>query len=366
MQKENVSDEGNKETEKEIETEEVKGLSLRDALEVAVEATKEIKEDVSEDRGADQTGATESPAVDGGGREKASTDTGRPALQAPAEWSADEKIDFTTSTPKQQEAALRLHKARQGTLNEIRAAKKDLDDTKRLTETLAPYIKAIGLKKPTEVALKEAIEMWREFEEGDPDKAAVAYLQAKGRDVPKELLARAQANGPAAPDPEKVALQNRLSSVETKIAREETAKASAVLGGAWNLFEQETNAAGIARFPDLGNTESGIRLASNIGSLVGGQTALSQQFIANAKSRIPGLTYPQLLAEAYKYCGGRVDDSPAPRSQDSQKHIAISRRAASSVPGRGAPGASGTAPKKFKTYREAAEQAMRDLKEAEG
>lgn len=332
-------------------SEESKGLSSRDALEVAYESLKpenqerEIKTSPLENI------------------EEAKADSEKPEepeIPAPAEFTAEEKEDFKSLTPSQKEAALRLHNKRQAKLAEIKAATKEFKELKSLNDSIAPYLKAVGVKKPTEVALKEALEMWREFHEGDPKLAAAAYLEAKGVAVPKELLEGTQNQKP---DPNQSALQNRLSHLENIIASNATQAQAQVLGQAWGAFEKATNAGGKPRFPDVGDTESGLRMAANIGSLVRGDTPLSQQFIAQAKARIPGLTYQGLLTEAYRYCGGRVDDSEATRTQESQKqHIVNSSRAAASKPGRGAPVASSGQVKKFKTYREAAAAALAELK----
>lgn len=332
-------------------SEESKGLSSRDALEVAIESLKpdtperEIKssplENIEEAKGE-------------------SKEAEEPQIHAPGEYTSEEKKDFESLTRTQKEAALRLHKSRQSKLAEIKNATKEFKELKSLNDSIAPYLKAVGVKKPTEVALKEALEMWREFNDGDPKLAAAAYLEAKGVPVPKELV---EAVENSKPDANQSALQNRLSHLENIIASNATQAQAQVLGQAWTAFEQATNAGGKPRFPDVGDTEAGLRMAANIGSLVRGDTPLSQQFVAQAKARNPGLDYQGLLIEAYRYFGGRVDDSEATRTQESQKqHIVNSSRAAASKPGRGAPVASNGQVKKYKTYREAAAAALAELK----
>ena len=88
-------------------------LSLRDALEVAVEASKDesgsdegvgaksLRGAAAAETGADTTGSNSDIQRDN-----------EPALQPPAEFTADEKADFNLLSRKQQEAQIRLHKSR--------------------------------------------------------------------------------------------------------------------------------------------------------------------------------------------------------------------------------------------------------------
>jgi hypothetical protein len=162
-------------------------------------------------------------------------------------------------------------------------------------------------------------------------------------------------------------LQDELSAIKSRIAQEDLLKTREVLGREWSIFESEKNAAGTPKFPVDWNSEAGQKLASNIGSLVRGDTPLSQQFISNVQARIPGLTYQQLLMEAHRYYGGPVDDNAeTPKTQATQKQINNSRRAASSKPGGSVASSSGGVVKKFKTIREAAEAAMATIAEREG
>ena len=342
--------ENEKEEVKEVTEEAAKpeGLSLRDALEVAVIASKD-KEEVKVEAPTEEAKPVEKEVS----QEK--------TFDPPAEWSAEEKEDFKASSPKSQEAALRLHRGRQGKLEEIKREAADLQWAKDLAKEVEPYIKSVGGKKKTHEALIDALKMRREFDEGDPRASAAAYLKAKGIEIPKELLEGREKESIA---DEKIApLQNQVNALTMRIAQEDQARTAAVLNQAWGQFEQEKNAAGAPRFPDIAtNSESGLRLASYIGSLVSGQTDLSKQFIANAKGRIPDLSYQGLLTEAYRFAGGKVDDSEATKTQDTQKHIARSSRAAASKPGSGARSTSSGPVKKYKTYREAAEAALAEFR----
>lgn len=341
----------NKEVQSETKTEETKGLSLRDALEVANEAIK-----------APQT--TEPEKTETVKEEVKAPVKEVPKFSAPGEWTPEERADFEATTPKQQEATLRLYNARKVKLEEIKREAADLEWAKELAKEVEPYLKAVGGKKKAHEALIDALKMRREFDEGDPREAAVAYLKAKGIPVPKELE---EGIPESKVDNEKITtLQKSHDELKLRLDREDQAKFSQAIGQEWQTFERSKNAAGTPKFPDVNNTESGIRMSSNIGSLVNGVTDLSKQFIASVKSRIPDVTMQVLLSEAYKYFGGKVDDSEAPKTQSTQKHIAKSSRAASSVPGRGAHSTSSGPVKLYKTRREASEAALAEIREREG
>lgn len=333
-------------------TEDAKGLSTRDALDVAI---KELNAEVEP--------APPAEVPKEGEKEPAADKAPETVVEPPSEWTKEEKEDFHTGSPKQKEAALRLHKNRQAKLEEIRRESADLQWAKDLAKEVEPYIRSVGGKKKAHEAIIDALEMRREFDEGNPRAAAAAYLKAKGVDIPEALLEQDEDSKQTA---EKTAMQKRLDALESKIASEEVSKVRNVLSDAWNEFANEKNAAGGLKFPDVDNTSSGIKLASDIGSLVDGVSDLSRQFIAKASERIPNLTIPKLIQEAYRFSGGKVDDSPAPRTQESQKeHLAKSSRAASSVPGRSAQYVNG-AVKKYKTTREAAQAALEEIKSREG
>ena len=361
MQKENAleSEEG--------KVEEASGLSLRDALEVAIEAQK------PDESGAKETdkGSSSTLSKDNGGSVTQSeqvpvskdADKSLPKLEAPAEYTADERADFLQLSRKGQEAQLRLDKSRRSRVEEIKAASREFQEAKQLAETLNPYVKAMGIKEPTEVALKKAIKMWDEFERGNPKHMAAAYLRAKGLAVPKDLL---EELGDTPQFEEKLKpLQTELDAIKQELAQARNQQAGALLQNVWSEFEQTKNAGGAAKYPDIGNTESGLKLAANIGSLVRGDTELSRQFIANVQARVPNLTYPALLEEAYRYCGGRIGD-PGPettKTQNAKEHIARAQRASASVPGRGtATDNKIGSTKKFKSYREAAAAALAQIK----
>lgn len=349
--------------ESNLPIEEPKGLSLRDALEVAKIAVDDKYENARKEAAVqpNQDGASKTAAQTNAPRDsQAPVSSEEAKYEPPAEYTTEEKHYFSQLSRKGQEAQLRLDKSRKSKLDELRSASREYEYVKRLAQSVDPYIKARGLKESPEVALSKALEMWREFEDGDPKQKAAEYLRAKGIEPPRELLEQSPVNQY---QQEIAPLQSELNLIKQRLAEEDRARAEASLSQAWSTFEQEKNAAGAPKFPDIAtNSESGLRLASNIGSLVSGTTDLSRQFIANVQARIPDATYIDVMAEAYKYLGGRVDESSAPKSQTSQQdHIKQSNRAAASVPGRSA-GINGSGGiKKYKSIREAAEAALIQL-----
>jgi hypothetical protein len=343
----------------ETQEENTETLSLRDALEVALEAQKD---DAGDDQGVgapSARAATEAPeGSDTAGDDRNVPGSDEPPLQPPAEFTADEKADFLLLSRKQQEAQIRLHKSRLSRLEEIKAASRDYEHVKRFAQQIEPYIKARGIKEPADVAIQKAVALWAETK-ADPKRSAAALLRANGLPVPRDLLEDETRD----PQDEKLSpLQERLNALESRIVQEDTAKAATALNAIWSSFEQAKNAAGIARFPDIQpeKGESGLQLATEIGSLVSGKTPLSLQFINSVRARNPQASAETLITEAYRFLGGRVDDSEAPRTQSPQQHLYKSNRAAASVPGRGVSSSSGTV-KKFRSYREALEAAKAEL-----
>lgn len=368
MVKERSTEESKAETPSGDEVQKAEGLSRRDALEVALVASRESGSGAESDKRSksDTEGVgkeEKSGKGDVGDSEELLAKEEKEALQPPAEFDTEEKADFLQASRKGQEAILRLHKSRNKYLDKIKAEAAELQWAKDLAKEAEPYLKAVGEKMKPHEAVILSLKMRNEFDKGDPKKTAAQYLKAKGIEPPKELL---EDSTPSTQFEEQISpIQTKLNAIEQKIAKEEFEKKKGFLSSEWSSFEQEKNAAGELKFPDIqGNSEQVFKLSSNIGSLVGGETDLSKQFIANVTARIPGLTFQGLLKEAYRYSGGRVDDSETARTQENtQKHILKSNRAAASVPGqRGAGSVSGPV-KKFKTRREALAHAIAEQSE---
>lgn len=334
--------EENKEvTETQVEEQQPEKLSVRDALEVAIEAhsTPEVKAEPVKEEAAPEP---EKPKE----------------YDGPAEYNKEEREAWEKITPEMREANWRLVKSQRSRFTELQEATAKYKHIEELAKTIEPYIKAQGFNDSPAVAMQKAVAMYNEFQNGDPKAAARDYLRAKGID-PKALLEEEEKS---APNPEIIALRKEQEEIKQRLIQEDQAKIGAVLRQTWSEFESVTNGAGQPRFADIvGTDEKAIRLAGQIGSLVGGQTELSKQFIANAQALDPELTHAKLLERAYLYCGGQINDAPAPKTENPQKHLQRSNRAASSVPGRGSSGLATSTVKRFKTTREAAEHALAEL-----
>jgi len=347
------------------------GMSLREALETAIEVNKDDGSDPGVESPDRAVSGDPEPGTDtGGDGASVAASAEESTLQPPAEFTADEKADFLQLTRKQQEAQLRLHRSRLSRLEEIKAeaarlsqAKTEYEHVKDLAKKLEPYIKARGHKETAEIAMQKAVALYLETV-NDPKKSAAAILRARGLPVPKDLL-----DQPDEIDPKISPLQEKINALESRLAQQDHKEAvqrqqeqAAALHQVWSAFEQSKNGAGAFRFPDIRPEagEAGLSLASKIGSLVGGQTPLSQQFIATVQQKDPNATYETLLTEAYRFLGGRIHDAEPSKTRNPQQHLVRSNRAAASVPGRGVAQQSGIV-KKYKTYREALEAAKAEL-----
>lgn len=332
------------------------GLGRREALEVALELSKPLDEIIA----ADEAESAKKP--NRSAKELKSEESKElPPLAPPSEWNAEEKEDFNKSSRKAQEASLRLHKSRMKTLNEIKAGYSEINEYKDLIKNLNPFLKSVGINQPTEVALKKALMAWNEIENGDTKKAVAQILKQKGIDVPDSFLSdnsNPELEGKILP------LQEKINQLESKITQGEQAQVVSQLQRAWGAFESEKNATGQSLYPDLGNTESGIAMASRIGSLVGGNTDLSRQFIANVKARNPDADMRTFFREAYVFNGGRINEaSHTAGTQPQNNNLKQMVRATVSQPSRAANSAANANGdgKKYKTYREALAAAMADL-----
>lgn len=334
-------------------------LSRRDALEVAIEVSRPLEEIIAED----EKQIKKSPMDDIKAKEVEPKKQELPELTPPAEFDEQEKADFKQSPRKAQEAALRLHKSRMKTLGQIQAGFKEVNEYKELAKTLTPFMKSVGMNLPTEVAIKKALMHWNDVENGDPRKVAARILQAKGLKVPQELL---EDDGGSQFESKITPLQEKINSLESKITQAETAQVVSRMQSAWSQFENEKNAIGERKYPDITDSESGLALASRIGSLVGGTTDLSRQFIANVQARNPDANMQDLIREAYKFHGGRINEAvhqTGTQAAADNTQIIRAKRASVSQPGRAASASSSANGdgKKYKTYREAVAAALAEL-----
>jgi hypothetical protein len=351
-----MSTENTEATEPEVQ--QVEPLSLRDALEVAIiahkdEPTDDTKAVDTDDRAGDEVptdtqGAAPSEAVS------------PPPLQAPAEWNKEEKEDFAQLSRKSQEAALRVHNGRGAKLEEIKREAAELQWAKDLVKQAETFYRAKGETVPSAKDFINAFQVVNNLRGAESPKTIAAVLQAQGLPIPPELQAAVNAESegdkktPVHPEVE--ALKQEVARLSQKSAQEEQAKTVSVLTHTWQEFEQTRNPAGGPKYADIvGNDESALKLQSLMGSLVAGNHTDSVGFAAYVKARIPETerTHSRVYEEAYKWFGGKVDESPAPKTQTTQAQITKSSRAAASVPGRGTSGPSGGQIKKFASTREA-------------
>jgi len=342
-----MSEEKNTESSTEESTE---GMSLRESLEAAVEQVS------GEAETAKEAPAPAEPPPDAKPEE--------PPLQAPSEYTPEEKADFAQLSRKQQEASLRLHKSSRSRLEELKTAAQRYKHLEKLAEDVNPYLQSIGVKEQSTVAIQKAVKLWKQMNEGDPKAQAAAYLRARGVEPPSEWNEKPSAKTAAEIPPEIAARLSAVDQLIYKQQQQEFEGARQTLQTVFSSFEAEKNAAGNPKYPDLDTSEAGLALASNIGTLVFGAGELSKQFTANVRARIPNCTPQRMLEEAYKWYGGRVDESAATtKSQSTQSHLIQSKRAAAPVPGRSSVSARGDNVKRFKTYREAAAAALDQLRD---
>lgn len=356
---------------------EVEKLSLRDALEVAIKTHEDAPKDASKDELSTKP-VEKTLATDRTRAPRAEKKTSEPAQKIeytpPAEYSKEEAEDFKRLPPEAQKAALRLHTSRNRTIEQIRREaaavnqeKEQLKWARDVVKELEPYLKTNGRgeRGPAHAEIVKALKLVNEFD-ADPKATAAAILRAKGVEVPEALVEKSE------PVSKEIrALQSEIEALKLDRVKEVQEKTTNVALSAWTAFDSEKNAAGEKKYPDINETESGLKLARQIGSLVFDDTPLAKQFVASVQSRIPNLTYERLIQEAYKYFGGTVNDAPASsptRTASDKQHLARSSRAASSVPGRSSATTSSNSSgvKKYKTTREAAAAALAELREAEG
>ena len=370
MTQEEKSTEETKIEETETETKQPEKLSIRDALEVAIEAHKD-KPDREEIAKNAVEHAARSSDNDAQRREKPSSKPNLSPLQAPGEWTPEEKADFAELTPKQQEAHLRLYQTRAKTLSELRAlgeankaAANEAKWAKDLAEKMTPILKARGDKDPFKT-ISDAVELVGQVDK-DHLSSVAAILAARGEKELAEMVANKAKNSGGLPAPEITALQTQVKELSSKISQKESEERTAMIGNAWRSFETLKNASGLPKYPDINASESGLKMSRDIGSLVYDDTPLARDFITRVRARNPNATYETLLEEAYKYLGGRIDNSETPaRTQDTQKHVVKSSRAASSVPGKSSHSANGHGAVKL-PLREALAKALAETKDIEG
>lgn len=316
------------------------GLSRREALEVGIAAVKDKEETKAEERATAAPEARVAPEAE----VSQALVVEKPTLEPYSRWKQETKDAFKKIPRELQEDSLRVAQSLDETVREVSHKTNEHRDLIDLRNALTPYLKAMGEKMPTEVALKKALKMWGEFENAeDPKLAAAEYLKAKGIDVPEGFLEKKDIQ-PLQIDPKAI-----KDEIKAEIFQEQTlARVSQERADASLELETEKNEAGLLRFPQFNGTEAGIQLATKMGQLVVGNHNDSVGFYAYLKARIPEseITQRRILEESYKWFGGTVDDTPGKKAPD-KNHLARSNRAATSVPGRGSSNGFSQPPKKL-------------------
>ncbi len=272
-------------------------------------------------------------------------------IEAPTEFNAQEKEAWAKGDRKSIRQA--WDRVNQGRLSHVTRLENEHRSTRELVQSLNPYIEAAGYEgKTPQQAVMEALAFVNAFRK-DPASAIREVSQMTG--LTQEQIWNAQTQAAQQENSQIVALQNRLAETESFVAQENLNRTAQQFGAAMNDLTAEMNNAGTQRYPDLQETEAGMRLAHDIGSLI-----RSEQFVQTVRNRIPGASYKDLFAAAYKTLGGRVDDSEGTRFQGgNQKHVLKSRRAASSQPGRSSTSSNGR--RKFASFDDAIDAALEDL-----
>jgi hypothetical protein len=222
-----------------------------------------------------------------------------------------------------------------------------------MADMVKPFIEAAGMQgKDPYKALTEAVAVVKAINT-NPREALAAIAKLKNVSI-AEL-----SNPPAAPDAHVAPLQAKVSALEEEIAAGKRAQTTAYLGQVYDQVTAETNGAGRTRFPDLNNTQEGIQMAQRVGRLI-----RSNDFQEAVRSRNSNATIRDLVVEAYRWNGGRIDEAtaPAPTSPRStpQEHITRARRASASVPSRAGKTPQAARPK-AKDLDTALEMALQDL-----
>jgi hypothetical protein len=300
-------------------------LSRRDAIDVGIQANKEPSNRPPRKR--EIVIAKDEPKQE----------VQKPRYEAPAEYNQEEREHFLSLTPEMQAKDLRLFKGHQDRRAKLNQDLQESGWVKDLAKDVNPFLQSVGEKLRPHEALTAALKLRHELETGDPVQNAINLLRRKGKEIPQALLDMAAGETPKESNPEFSELRKEVETLKLERQKESLKQEASQFLAAFETFQGQTNGANLSKFPDVNNSEAGVRLASELGSLVGGRTEISKQFIAKVRERLPSAGHVELFEQAYKFLGGRVDDSLAPVSKVAQQnHLQRSNRAAASVPGSGA------------------------------
>jgi hypothetical protein len=319
-------------------------LSLEGAIEAALEIEREKDESTKktfekEDSSSKDTSKTflrkKADKVQTQ-QEKVEPVKGAPTYRAPGNLNKQEIETFYKAPPEVQQMTLRLHEANQRHSNQLREQAKELHDTRQFQESLAPFVKALGINLPPQVAAQRAIQFWHEWEtaksEQDLKLQAAKTWRAKGIEPPEDWINTPNNNGVQT---HLKPLQDELSMIKKEIAQQKQEQANTQRTNTFVQFALAKNEDGSERYPDF-YTDSGSDLAKELSILVNPEHPEGQVFIKRVQSRTPNYDETKLYEAAYKFLGGQIQDSSSTKPSSQTNHIQTATRAKASVPGQGA------------------------------
>lgn len=274
-------------------------------------------------------------------------------VEPPAEFSGPAKEAWKNGDRKAIRAEWdRINHSRLGELSRLQ---NEDSSFKGLVKELKPYIEAAGLQgKSPQQAVMEALALANELKNNPLESVRNIIKVAK---LNPDSIFSDDAPQKNVPDENFTALQKEVEALRLEREQERLQVLGQHFGAVFQSLAEEKNKAGTQRYLDLQDTEAGFKLASEIGSLI-----RKPDFQQAVRSRIPGAGLREFVVEAYRWFGGRVDESESSRSQQNSNHVQKAKRAASSVPARGG-GNGGGSRKQYGDLESALHAAWEELKD---
>lgn len=308
--------------EQTVEEPKFDGLSNRDALKKSIQVHREGKEPEIQ---------TDLPT------NKEVVKAVQEEVEPPSEFSAAGKKAWKDKDVLGiQKEYRRLHDSRTIEISRAQKAEREAlasaKTAKDFAEKVRGYLSVRGEENlPDEAKIVQALKLVEEMSKRD-GAAVKAELLNMGIDLDK----KAEASTSAVNDPRLDALQKEVQELKKDKEDFRTQQTVKMFDTAFQGLASQKNRTGDPVFPDINESDAGIQLAGEIGSL-----ARDLRFQAGVLRRFPDADFTVVVREAYKYLGGKVSGEPVKVStQSNQQHVEKSRRAAAAVPGRTAPRAS--------------------------
>jgi hypothetical protein len=311
------------------EPKEEKGLSLDEALQAAYDKHEKGIEPAAAPKSSSAKGANDTGLPPAKAEAAGETQTETPQrVEAPQEFSARGRDAWAKGDLKSvREEMQRVLKDRQA---EVTRVHNEYMPYRGLVEQVQPYLAAAGnTGKPPVQAITEAVALAQHLKK-DP-LGFVREVAAHGKYKPEQIFG-AQRDEPVRP--EISALQSQVHTLTSKLEARDTE----TLGRQYGAIFSDLQASG--KYPDLTDDESGIRMASQIGTLT-----RSPDFVRAVRAINPSAGLAELTIKAYATLGGRIVEPTISSSSTKPQHIEKARRASASVPGR-APASAKAAPQK--------------------